>query len=205
MPASINWTANVDGLAELDKALLAITKELQRKAIRSALRRGAKEWYVYMKARLHRTPGAAIHTSSGTPREHLIDALKIRMPNKPKFGKWTASVGFRGDVAYIANFIERGTAPHVIEAKPGSTLYVPGRGFVTRVLHPGQPARPFMRPAADTRSGRVIVEFKNELADRIKGVVRRRGRKVYGDELAAGISDTTILGLLDRGRDYSAE
>lgn len=53
------------------------------------------------------------------------------------------------DTPYAA-FVEFGTAPHVIEAKPGKTLAFRVGGqmiFRRRVNHPGTRAQPFVRPA----------------------------------------------------------
>jgi hypothetical protein len=45
-------------------------------------------------------------------------------------------------------FVEYGTAPHVIEAKPGNTLHWKANGkdmFAKKVNHPGTMANPFIR------------------------------------------------------------
>jgi phage virion morphogenesis protein len=60
-----------------------------------------------------------------------------------------------------ARWHQEGTKPYVIQAKPGKALYWPGMrtrirkkdgkevpGFVTKVNHPGLPARPFMGVSA---------------------------------------------------------
>jgi hypothetical protein len=53
-----------------------------------------------------------------------------------------------------AIFVEKGTAPHLITARPGSVLHWldPDTGqdrFARHVHHPGTTAHPFMRKAAD--------------------------------------------------------
>jgi hypothetical protein len=51
------------------------------------------------------------------------------------------------DVNYATD-VELGTAPHVINAKPGSALYWPGAEHpVKRVNHPGTRPYPYLRPA----------------------------------------------------------
>ena len=45
-------------------------------------------------------------------------------------------------------YVEYGTAPHIIEAKPGNTLHWKSGGkdiFAKRVMHPGTMANPFIR------------------------------------------------------------
>lgn len=49
-----------------------------------------------------------------------------------------------------AAYVEFGTKPHVIEAKPGNTLSWMGPGgrqFAKKVNHPGTKAQPYVRPA----------------------------------------------------------
>lgn len=47
-----------------------------------------------------------------------------------------------------ATDVELGTAPHVINAKPGGALYWPGADHpVKRVNHPGTKPYPYLRPA----------------------------------------------------------
>lgn len=51
------------------------------------------------------------------------------------------------DVNYATD-VELGTAPHVINAKPGSALYWPGADHpVKRVNHPGTRPYPYLRPS----------------------------------------------------------
>lgn len=59
-----------------------------------------------------------------------------------------ARVGFTAD---YSRYVEFGTAPHEISAKPGGFLRFAGRSgvvFARRVNHPGTRAQPFLRPAA---------------------------------------------------------
>lgn len=64
---------------------------------------------------------------------------------------------YSGEVAphvEYAIFVEFGTRAHVITAKNAGALYWPGAAHpVKSVNHPGTPAQPFMRPAADAVRG----------------------------------------------------
>lgn len=56
-----------------------------------------------------------------------------------------------------AIYVEYGTRAHVITAKNAGALYWPGAAHpVKSVNHPGTPAQPFMRPAADAVRGPFI-------------------------------------------------
>lgn len=51
--------------------------------------------------------------------------------------------------AWIAHFIEHGTAPHRITVSSAKAMRLVDGRFVHSVNHPGVLARPFMRPALD--------------------------------------------------------
>lgn len=68
-------------------------------------------------------------------------------------GTLTRSVQVRANRVYITaphwHFVEYGTRPHTIRARPGGALWWPGaRHPVAEVRHPGTRAQPFIRPAA---------------------------------------------------------
>lgn len=79
---------------------------------------------------------AIVHKKSG----RLANSLIAEVVNK------VLRVGST-DVDYTTD-VELGTAPHVINAKPGGALYWPGADHpVKRVNHPGTRPYPFLRPA----------------------------------------------------------
>lgn len=54
------------------------------------------------------------------------------------------------------NTVEFGSGPHIITPNTKKALYWPGaRHPVNKVLHPGTPAQPFLRPALMKRRGRL--------------------------------------------------
>lgn len=56
--------------------------------------------------------------------------------------------------AYYGRFVEEGTKPHEISAKPGHMLKFAGSGgpvFTSKVSHPGTKAQPFVQPSVDRR------------------------------------------------------
>ena len=78
---------------------------------------------------------------------------------------------------YAGHLVEYGTAPHVIRAKAaGGQLHLRGNVFVEEVHHPGAAAKPFMRPAYDTKKDEAIGIIKDEckaiILDEFKSVFK---------------------------------
>jgi HK97 gp10 family phage protein len=120
-------------------------KELQAFLMRGALRSGCKPILEQAKSN--------VPVKSG----ELRDTLRISSSIKKQDGKVTASVKaggkYRGKDAYYARWIEyTGAQPHSITGR----LFVNG-GVYTRVSHPGFSAKPFMRPALDTRANDAVM------------------------------------------------
>ncbi|MVN78923.1 hypothetical protein GO988_21550 [Hymenobacter sp. HMF4947] len=64
---------------------------------------------------------------------------------------------------YAGHLVEYGTAPHIIRAKAaGGHLHLRGNVFVEEVHHPGAAAKPFMRPAFDSKKDEAIGIIKDE-------------------------------------------
>ncbi|MDO7888285.1 HK97-gp10 family putative phage morphogenesis protein [Hymenobacter cheonanensis] len=64
---------------------------------------------------------------------------------------------------YAGHLVEYGTAPHLIRAKAaGGQLHLRGNVFVEQVHHPGAAAKPFMRPAFDSKKDEAIGIIKDE-------------------------------------------
>lgn len=129
--------AFVKGLAELQKMLDTLPAKIERNIVRGALRAGMKPIMAHAKE------NAAF--ASGEMR----DGLKIK--TRARGGKVTVSLKATGKHAFVAHMVEYGTNPHTITGKLGGPLSL-GDQIVKSVNHPGQSARPFMRPALDTQS-----------------------------------------------------
>jgi HK97 gp10 family phage protein len=132
---------NINGLAELQAALARLPKAIEQNILRGALVAGAQPILADAKA------GAAV--ASGLMR----DGLKVS--TSVIDGVLTASIKATGKHAYLAKFVEFGTAAHRIDAKNGSALAF-GGGVFNHVQSPGQRARPFLRPAFDAQSAAAI-------------------------------------------------
>ena len=146
---------NVTGLAELQTFLKNLPAEIEQNILAKALYAGAQPILADAKS------GAAV--ASGLMR----DGLKVS--TKSQNGTVTASIKAGGKHAYLAKFVEFGTAAHRIDAKNGGVLSF-GGGFATHVDHPGQRAKPFLRPAFDAQSANAVIAtgeyIKKRLAEK---------------------------------------
>lgn len=143
---------NVKGLDELQKLLDQLPAKMEANVMRGALRAGMKEVLVEVKAN--------VPVESG----QLRDGLKIG--TKKQFSKVIARIRATGKHAFIAPFIEFGTARHAITGKDGRTLFFGGI-FVGSVDHPGARAKPFMRTALDSKAGTALIATAEYIKKRL--------------------------------------
>ena len=68
----------------------------------------------------------------------------------------TANLKATGAHAHVAPWVEYGTKPHTITAKPGKALAIGGM-YVHAVDHPGARPHPFMRPALDSQAQPAVI------------------------------------------------
>ena len=132
----------VKGLADLNKFLQQLPAKVEQSVLRGALRAGANVVMAEAKAN--------VPVDSG----QLRDGLKISTSSRR--GRVTAKVKATGKHAFIAPWLEYGTAAHKITAKKGKGLFFGGL-FVKGVQHPGSRPKPFMRPALDGRAQDAVV------------------------------------------------
>ncbi len=132
----------VKGLADLNKFLQQLPAKMEQNVMRGALRAGANVVMAEAKAN--------VPVDSG----QLRDGLKVSTSSRR--GRVTAKVKATGKHAFIAPWLEYGTAAHKITAKKGKGLFFGGL-FVKGVQHPGSRPKPFMRPALDGRAQDAVV------------------------------------------------
>lgn len=143
---------NVLGLSELQEFLNTLPAKVEQNILRGALRAGAAPILTDAKA------GAA--AASGLMR----DGLKVS--TKAKNGTVITSIKAKGKHAFLAKFVEFGTAAHRIDPKKSSALSF-GGSAVNHVDHPGQRAHAFMRPALDAQSGAAVVATGDYIKKRL--------------------------------------
>lgn len=144
----------ITGLRELNKALTKLPERIERNIMSSAVRAGANE-----------IKKAAV-TNLGGKKSDIV----VKKSRAPK-GTTQYKIGINADKWYL-QFKEFGTKPHVIKSKKlmsdGSTVF----GRV--VDHPGQAAKPFLRPAFDENTRKAI----NAMAKKIKQRLEKEAAKL---------------------------
>ena len=171
---------HVKGLADLQKFLDQLPAKLEANVMRGGLRAGAKVIQFAAKQNVHSVSGA------------LARGIKISTGNRA--GVVMARIKATGEEAYIANFVEFGTAAHWISvresARPGrmtrrgrwktfsistlnrmakkGSLQIGGNFIGASVLHPGARAKPFMRPALDAHARNAIVAIAEYIKKRLE-------------------------------------
>lgn len=143
---------HVKGLAELQKFLDQLPAKLEANVMRSALRAGAN----IVKAQARQN----VPVKTGK----LRDGLKVSTSSRR--GVVTAKVKATGKHAYVANWIEYGTAAHAITAKKGGFLSFGGI-FAKSVQHPGAAPKPFMRPALDSKAQEATIAVGEAIKKRL--------------------------------------
>jgi HK97 gp10 family phage protein len=145
-------TVNVKGLAELQKLLDTLPAKLEANAMRAALAAGARV--------IRDEAKANVPVKTGTLRAGL------KVSTRSRRGVVTATVKAGGKHAYLANWIEFGTAAHFIKPKTAKSLFIAGL-FSNGVAHPGVQPKPFMRPALDSQAGAAVVAVGEYLKKRL--------------------------------------
>lgn len=141
----------VKGLKELNTFLQQLPAKLEQNVLRGALRAGANV--------VRETAKANVPVDTGT----LRDGIKVS--TRARRGRVTASIKVTGKHAYVAHWLEYGTAAHRIVAK-GKGMYFGGK-IVKSVEHPGARPRPFMRPALDARARDAVVAVAEHMKKRL--------------------------------------
>jgi HK97 gp10 family phage protein len=170
---------HIKGLKELNARLQQLPVKLEKNVLRGALRAGAKViWQEAM---------ANVPVKAGVLRAGLIYNVARGTP-----GTVVARVSVTGAHAYIARWVEYGTAAHFIkvnkEARPvrmtrrgprswsmrtinrsvaKGSLVIGGHFVGESVAHPGAQPRPFMRPALDSQATAAVVAAAEYIKKRL--------------------------------------
>lgn len=153
---------HVKGLSELQRFLDVLPAKIEQNIMRSALRAGAN---VVKDEAKNNVP-----VKSGL----LRDGLKVS--TRSRRGVVSASVKATGKHAFVAKWVEFGTAAHRIVPKAAKSLFFGGM-FAEGIDHPGSNAKPFMRPALDNRAQDAIVA----VGEKIKKRLTKAGIEGAGD------------------------
>lgn len=135
-------TAHVKGLDALKKALDTLPAKMEQNIMRAAMRQGMN--VIRDEARNN------VPVQTG----ELKKGLKVK--TSAMKGVVTVTLKATGKHGHIANWLEYGTAAHIINPKVAKDLFFGGH-FASRIDHPGIVLRPFMRPAMDTQAQAALV------------------------------------------------
>lgn len=144
---------NIRGGRELDQLLQTLPAKMEKNINRAGLRAGAAVLLAEVKQN--------IPVASGALRD------SARITSRARGGSVSVSVKVGSFNAWYAHLVEFGTRPHVITPKnPGGALQF--GGITTRsAQHPGSRARPFMRPALDTKLPEAIDAITKKIRERL--------------------------------------
>jgi HK97 gp10 family phage protein len=128
---------NLTGFAELQAQLDMLPAQIEKKLLRGALRAGVKLILADAKQQIHPVSKA------------LANSLRISTGMKAGTARATLKAGDK--TAYYAQWVENGTAAHLIKPKNAHALKFEGGEF-SDAKHPGAKKHPFMRPALDAQA-----------------------------------------------------
>lgn len=142
-------TYKLEGLKELQDKLAALPKNLARKVLRPALL----------------DAGAIIQQEAGILAPRRTGLLTVNIVNDLTLhNDLSADVRIGPDKqAFYAIFSELGTVPHEEASPKGTKPYI----------HPGEPARPWLRPAFQNKLKEALEALAQNIEDGLKDVVRK--------------------------------
>jgi HK97 gp10 family phage protein len=146
------FTVTVEGFAELERKLRRIPDDLAKTALKDATQQGGEVFRTEMRARIHNVSGK------------LFRSIQNRVRQSGP-GQMQAVVGPASKERYIANFLEFGTKPHVVEVKDKKALATGGTILGREIQHPGAAPHPFLRPAFDTGKEDALALFTVRLQE----------------------------------------
>ena len=169
-------TIRIRGGKELSQFLQQLPLRIEKNIMRSALRAGAG---VIAKEAKNNVPikygklKKSIRTGSNAKKGH-VEAYLLAGGRSNKKEKDKS--------AFYATFVEFGTAAHIIKGKDGGMLRFTakdGKSIQTpQVSHPGATAKPFMRPALDTKATDAV----EAVAKRIRELLTKQGINTVAPE-----------------------
>ena len=143
---------HVKGLSELQAFLDQLPAKMEANIMRAALRAGAKVVQAEVQA-------------SAPVRTGLLKA-GIKIGTNSRRGRVTAKINVSGKHAFVANWVEYGTAAHFIKPKRAKSLFFAGL-MRDGVDHPGARPKPFMRPAVDTKTQEALLAVGEAIKKRL--------------------------------------
>lgn len=177
---SMGFHYELDGVQRVQRLLKEVGPRVHANAERQALRKAARFIVLVVRAKLRQ------YTFKG--QGALIKSIGVKVVVRPKQFQTMVLIGPRKNyrlnrerpVKY-AHLVEFGTAPHVIEARKVEVLFARrfgkwsgGYRLGRKILHPGQPARPFIRPAYETGKETALRIYRGALLSELNKAVPGR-------------------------------
>ncbi|MGR3593041.1 MAG: HK97-gp10 family putative phage morphogenesis protein [Limimaricola soesokkakensis] len=160
-------TVKVEGLRELERNLAGLTKAAGKGALRRALRTAAEPM-----ADIARQLAPDDESTGGYDlRESIVVGTKLSRSQARKHRKM-----FRDNRSSVEMFMGAGPLPQAIFVEFGTDPHI-NKGKFAGSMHPGTPARPFIRPAWDQDKMAMLERLKVELRKEIDKSVQRAIRK----------------------------
>ncbi len=156
--------ATITGLKELQAFLDQLPAKMEANIMRAALRQGAN----VVKAEAM----ANVPVKSGLLKEGL------KVSTSSRRGVIKAKIKAGGKHAYLARWIEYGTAAHFIKPKRAKSLLFAGL-LRDGVDHPGARPKPFLRPALYSQSQAALLA----VGEAIKKRLTKQGLDASGVDL----------------------
>lgn len=159
-------TVNIKGLKDLGTFLQQLPLKLEKNILRSALRAGAR--VIADEAKRN------VPVKNGKLKASIRTGSNISKGNVEAYARAGGKSSGKGKdkSAFYAQFVEYGTAAHIIKAgKTKPVLIFTARDGkkieTTQVSHPGAVAKPFLRPALDSKGKQAVEAVNKRIRDRL--------------------------------------
>ena len=147
---------HVKGFKELGLALQSLPLKMGKNMMRASLRVGGNVFKEEAKLQL---------ATNGSVKTGKLQA-GLKVSTNYRNGVARSTVKTTGKHAYVAPWLEYGTAAHSIVPKKARVLSF-GGFFAEAVDHPGSTPKPFMRPALDNRAVAALLAVGMDIQKRL--------------------------------------
>lgn len=161
-----NFSFKSDGFKELNRELKKLDGKEARKKLRKSLKKGAR--VIIEKARSN------LPSQYSTLKKSLVSQFRKPRTKDYQTIKIAFTYGKRAKYdGWYAHIVERGATPHEFQALNKLAMNAGDDNIVKVVKHPGVRARPFFRPAFDSRHKSAVSVFGKTLFSEIKKDIRK--------------------------------
>lgn len=161
---------DIKGLDQLGDALMKLPTEIAQKELTNALLAGGQVVADEMSAQ---APRAADIGPRPKNDPHIADSIVVQAEKKVIGSAAEVYVGPNSAVGWRARFIELGTTAHAIIKKRKKVLSDGISIFGTKVQHPGERPKPFMRSSLAVSANDALKAIKEKLAEGIQRAAKR--------------------------------